>query len=65
MFVFTDLCAECDENAICGEGTKYTCECKKGFTGDGKECVGEWRKLSAKKQYIIDYIEMGEETVHN
>lgn len=41
-----DECAleldDCDENAIC-KNTKqsFICECKEGFKGDGKECIGK------------------------
>ena len=31
----------CHTNAVCKDAiTSYTCECKKGFTGDGATCRG-------------------------
>ena len=31
----------CNKNATCKDGiNSYTCECKKGFTGDGTTCTG-------------------------
>ena len=34
---------ECDTNAECSntEGS-YTCSCRKGYTGDGKNCAGNF-----------------------
>ena len=45
IFLDRDECAspnECDPNATCTntEGS-YVCRCKKGFTGDGKNCEGK------------------------
>ena len=32
----------CITNATCKDGiNSYTCECKKGFTGDGNTCTGK------------------------
>ena len=34
----------CHINAVCKDViTLYTCECKKGFTGDGTTCTGNMR----------------------
>ena len=31
----------CNKNATCKDGiNSYTCECKKGFNGDGTTCTG-------------------------
>ena len=32
----------CDPNAICMEGVgSFSCQCKSGFTGDGRMCDGK------------------------
>ncbi|XP_053380064.1 uncharacterized protein LOC123548965 [Mercenaria mercenaria] len=42
----TDPCEEgaqnCDENAVCiPQADSYICDCKTGFVGDGRTCIGE------------------------
>ena len=43
IFLDIDECISnpCITNATCKDGiNSYTCECKKGFTGDGTTCTG-------------------------
>ena len=43
IFLDIDECISnpCNTNATCKDGiNSYTCECKKGFTGDGTPCTG-------------------------
>ena len=38
----TDIC---DEHANCANTDgSYTCECDKGYTGDGYNCAGEYQQ---------------------
>ena len=60
LFAGSDFCAgnnHCHENATCLiiRRTRYVCQCKDGFIGDGSQCSGRW-KCSLVTRVLIGYL---------